>query len=68
MNLYGRLINRQTGEQIKFFHNLDDIKQYFWIGTKYNRKHIAYLFDFYPTIYSPYYFSPKNCEEILTNA
>ena len=70
MDLYGRLINVQTGEQIKYFDNIDEIKRWFWIDNKYkikDRSHIAYLFDFCPTVNSPYYFPIKNCKEILNN-
>lgn len=68
MDLYGKLVNVQTGEQIKYFHNVEEIKKWFWVGNKYNypdRRHIAYLFNFCPTVNSLHMFPITNCEELV---
>ena len=64
-NLYGKLVNRQTGDQVKYFDDIEEIRRWFWVGTKWDRGHIAYLFDFCPTVDSPVMFPITNCEEII---
>ena len=68
MYLYGKLVNIQTGDQIKYFDNIEEIKRWFWIDNNYkikDRSHMAYLFEFCPTVNSPFNFPIINCEELL---
>lgn len=30
MNLYGKLVNIQTGESIKYFDSIEEVKAWFW--------------------------------------